>query len=246
MARAVVNQGKKLVQEVNMGVLPVTGNGERVLIEQAKLEHFIPLVEQVIAQTKARVFGGDNHFPNKLLSIFEEHTQLIRKGKPFKPNEFGRLVRIDEVENGIVSHYDVAPDVPADQQQWMPAVLQHKEIFGKAPRVGTADRGFYSARNEREAHEAGVKKVALPARGRLSEARAQLQKKRWFKQAQRWRAGIESRMATLKHRFNMGRAVYKGDRGFQRHVGWSVIANNLVNIARARQVRKGRQDANVR
>jgi len=246
MTRAVVNQGKKLVQEFNMGVLPITGNGKRVIVEQAKLEHFIPLVEQVLAQTKARVFDGDKHFPNKLLSVFEEHTQLIRKGKPFKPNEFGRLVRIDEVENGIISHYDVAPDVPADQQQWMPAVLQHKKIFGKAPKVGTADRGFHSARNEQEAREAGVEKVALPARGRLSETRAKFQKQRWFKLAQRWRAGIESRMATLKHGFNMGRAVYKGDRGFQRHVGWSVIANNLVNIARARQIRKERQDAEVR
>ena len=128
----------------------------------------------------------------------------------------------------------------------MPAVLQHRTIFGKAPKVATADRGYRSARNERDAREAGVGKVALPARGRLSEARAKFQKQRWFKQAMRWRAGIESRIATLKHRFGMERAVYKGDNGFQRHVGWSVIANNLVNIARAREIRKGKQDAEVR
>lgn len=69
-------------------------------------------------------------------------------------------------------HYDVAPNVPADYQQWMPAVLQHRRIFGKAPKAATADRGYQSARNEREAREAGVGKVALPGRGRLSEARA--------------------------------------------------------------------------
>jgi len=243
MTCTVVNQGKKLVQEIEMGVLPVVGDARRVLVQQAQLQHFLPLVEQVLKQTKARVFGGDNHYPNKLMSIFEEHSQLIRKGKPFKPNEFGRVVRIDEVENGIISHYDVAPDVPADQQQWMPAVLQHKKTFGKAPKIATADRGYQSARNEREALEAGVGKVALPARGRLSEARGRFQKQRWFKQAQRWRAGIEGRISTLKHRYGMGRAVYKGDYGFQRHVGWSVIANNLVNIARARQIKKGQQNA---
>ena len=246
MTRAVVNQAKKVVQEIELGVLPVMGDTATVLCGQAELQHFIPLVEQVIAQTKARVFGGDTHFPGKVFSIFEEHTQLIRKGKAAKPNEFGRIVRIDEVENGVVSHYDVAPGVPSDFQQWMPAVLQHKKIFGKAPKIATGDRGFQSARNEREAREAGVSKVALPARGRLSELRARFQKQRWFKDAQRWRAGIESRIATLKHRFGMERAVYKGDNGFQRHVGWSVIANNLVNIARAREIRKGKQDAEVR
>ncbi len=246
MTGAVVNKAKMVVQGIDLGVLPVVGDVEQVLCAQAELEHFIPLVEQVIAQTKARVFGGDTHFPGKILSIFEEHTQVIRKGKAAKPNEFGRVVRIDEVENGIVSHYDVAPDVPADQRQWMPAVLQHKNIFGKAPKVATGDRGFHSARNEREAREAGVGKVALPARGRLSELRARVQKQRWFKDAQRWRAGIESRIATLKHRFGMERASYKGDKGFQRHVGWSVIANNLVNIARAREIRRRMQDADER
>lgn len=249
LTRAVVNQAKKVVQQIDLGVLPVMGaaeNAAHVLCERAQLAHFLPLVERVIMQTKARVFEGDTHFTDKLFSIFEEHTQIIRKGKAAKPNEFGRIVRIDEVENGIVSQYDVAADVPADQQQWTPSVLQHTRIFGRAPKVATADRGYQSARNEREAREAGVAKVALPARGRLSETRARLQKQRWFRQAQRWRAGIESRIATLKHRFGMQRAVYKGADGFVRHVGCSVIANNLVNIARARQLRKDKQDAEAR
>lgn len=246
LTRTVVNQAKKVVQQIDLGLLPVVGDAAHVLCQRAELAHFIPLVERVITQTKARVFEGDTHFADKLFSIFEEHTQIIRKGKAARPNEFGRIVRIDEVENGIVSQYDVAVDVPADQQQWMPSVLQHTKIFGKPPKVATADRGYQSARNEREARESGVAKVALPARGRLSEARAKLQKQRWFRQAQRWRAGIESRIATLKHRFGMQRAVYKGADGFVRHVGCSVIANNLVNIARARQLRQEKQDAEAR
>lgn len=240
MATAVVNKGKMMAEMIDMGVLPVIGDAQRVVVEQAELRHFLPLVEQVIAQTKARVFDGDTHFPSKLVSIFEEHSQIISKGKVGKSTDFGRLVRIDEVENGVVSNYEVNEGVPADQQSWMPAVLQHKKLFGRAPRMATGDRGFHSARNEREAREAGVGKVALPARGRLSETRAWLQAQRWFKRAQGWRAGIESRIATLKHRFGMARASYKGDSGFQRHVGWSVITNNLVSIARAK--RKGKQD----
>jgi transposase, IS5 family len=234
LATAVLNKGKMVADMIDLGVLPVVGDLETVFAKQAELQHFLPLVEQVIAQSKARVFEGDTHFPSKLVSIFEEHSQVIRKGKAGKSTEFGRLVRLDEVENGVVSNYEVNAGVPADQASWMPALSQHKEIFGQAPRVATADRGFFSALNERQAQEAGVRKVALPARGRLSGSRARLQSQRWFKQAQRWRAGIESRIATLKHCFAMTRARFKGDSGFQRFVGWSVITNNLVSIARAK------------
>jgi hypothetical protein len=66
----------------------------------------------------------------------------------------------------------------------------------------------------------GVAQVALPARGRLSKARVALQKQGWFRRLMRWRAGVEPRIANLKHRFGMARAFYKGDHGFKRFVGW--------------------------
>jgi hypothetical protein len=84
-----------------------------------------------------------------------------------------------------------------------------------------------------------VKKVALPARGRLSAKRAEQQKQRWFRRALRWRAGCEATISTLKHPFSMGRATYKGAPGFQRYVGWCVITKNLFSIARY-QARRGR------
>jgi IS5 family transposase len=73
--------------------------------------------------------------------------------------------------------------------------------------------------------------VVLPGRGRLSAARAARQKKRWFRRGQSWRAGIEARLNTLS--FGMQRALYKGEIGFERHVGWCIIAHNLVAITRA-------------
>ena len=109
--------------------------------------------------------------------------------------------------------------------------------------MATADRGFFSAENEREAERMGVKKVALPARGRLSAKRAQRQKQRWFRQALRWRAGSEATISTLKHPFSMARATYKGERGFERYVGWCVITKNLFSIARYQERR--RRDGSV-
>src|SRR5262249_54013602 len=156
-------------------------------------------------------------------------------------NEFGRLVRLDEVENGIVSGYQVLEGNAADTGCFLPAVKQHQSYFGRAPAMATADRGFFSAKNEREAKALGVKRVALAVRGRLSRKRAQHQEQRWFKRALRWRAGIEATISHLKHPFSMARALYKGERGFQRYVGWSVITKNLFSIARWQEHRRRQQ-----
>ena len=238
ITRSVVRQAEKITADLNAGTLALTGNARRVLFETMKLDHFLPLVKQVMAQTTARVFGGDRHAPGKLVSLFEEHTQVIRKGKAHKPTEFGRLVRIDQVENGVVSNYGVAEGNPADCTQWESALTGHQERFARAPALATADRGFYSAANERRAQELGVKRVALPARGKLAKRRKELQKQRWFRRALRWRGQIEPGIATLKHRFGMGRAFYRGAQGFKRWVGWSVITNNLVAIARTKRKRE--------
>ncbi len=238
LARGVVRTAEKVSDEVQSGKLPVPGNLTRVLLNDIQLRHFVPLVNKVLDQTKARVFGGDRHVEGKVLSLFEEHTQVIRKGKAHKPTEFGRLLRIDEVENGIVSGYAVLDGNPADVNAWVPALEQHQQLFGRAPKRATADRGFFSAENEREAETRGVAQVALPARGRLSKERTELQRQGWFRRLLRWRGGVEPRIANLKHRFGMARAFYKGDRGFRRFVGWSVISQNLVSIARTLVRRK--------
>jgi transposase, IS5 family len=241
LTRQVVRQAGQVIERWKKGKLPVIGSVLSVATQVSGLQHFLPLVEKVIEQTKERVFGGNCHVTGKILSLFEPHSQVIRKGKPHKPNEFGRLVRLDEAENGIVSGYEVLEGNAADTNSFTPALKNHKECFGRVPDVATGDRGFFSAQNEREAKEMGVKQVALPARGRLSGKRAEQQKRRWFQRALRWRAGIEATISTLKHPFSMVRALYKGERGFQRYVGWSVITKNLVSIARWQERRKQKQ-----
>jgi transposase, IS5 family len=129
-----------------------------------QLRQFVPLVEKVISQTEERVCKGNTHVAGKVLSLFEPHTEVIRKGKAHKPNELGRLVRIDEVENGLVSHYQGLEGNPDDTTSFLPALEQHQAGFGQMPRMATADRGFFSAQNERAAQELGVEKVALPGR----------------------------------------------------------------------------------
>jgi len=107
LTRSVVRQAGEIVERWQDGKLPVVRSLLTVEVQASQLRHFLPLVEKVIVQTKERVWGGNTRVPDKVLSLFEPHTQVIRKGKAHRPNEFGRLVRLDEVENGIVSSYQI-------------------------------------------------------------------------------------------------------------------------------------------
>src|SRR5712691_580123 len=111
LTRSLTRQTKEVLADLQSGKLvPVDNQLLAVLQAEAALRHYLPLTQKVIAQTQARILKGQTHYPDKILSLFEEHSAVIRKGKAHKPNEFGRLVRIDEVENGIVSAYQIASD----------------------------------------------------------------------------------------------------------------------------------------
>jgi IS5 family transposase len=99
--------------------------------------------------------------------------------------------------------------------------------------VVTGDAAFYSARNETAAHEKGVRRVCIPNRSTKSAERKREQKKRWFKNGQKWRTGCEGRISVVKRRHGLNRCRYRGDHGMQRWVGLGVLADNLINIGRA-------------
>jgi len=198
---------------------------------QDQLREMRPLVQRVVDQTRARLLGGDTHVADKVLSIFESHTETIRKGKISKPNEFGKLVTIQESEHQIITAYDVHAKRPADVTLWTAALDRHRTIFGRAPDLAAGDRGFSSATNERMATDRGVRRVVLPRRGPKSPARRVYERQRWFRRGQRWRVGCEGRISVLKRRHGLDRCRYHGEDGMHRWVGFGVIADNLMNIA---------------
>ena len=198
---------------------------------QDRLQQMRPLVQRVVNQTRARLLGGDTHVTDKVLSIFEPHTETIRKGKIAKPNEFGKLVTIQEAEHQIITGYDVHARRPADVTLWTSALDRHQTIFGRAPDLAAGDRGFSSATNEQAAIDRGVRRVVLPRRGPKSPARRAFERQRWFRRGQRWRVGCEGRISVLKRRHGLARCRYHGLDGMNRWVGLGVIADNLVNTA---------------
>ena len=230
----VVGQAKRFAQEVATGVKHARGMMEQLSLEaaQAYLERMIPRVQQVMHQTRERIFKGNTHVAGKLVSLFEPHTEIIRKGKAAKPTEFGKMVKIQEAEQQIVTHYEVYDERPNDCDLLLPASI-HEQMLGRTPRLVTADAAFFSTENETAAHARGVKRMAIPNRSTKSSERKKLQKKRWFRNAQKWRTGSEGRISLLKRRHGLNRCRYKGLPGIKRWVGLGVIADNLINIGRA-------------
>jgi IS5 family transposase len=198
---------------------------------QDRLQAMRPLVQRVVDQTRARLLGGDTRAPEKVLSVFEPHTETIRKGKISKPNEFGKLVTIQESEHQIITAYDVHATRPADVTLWTAALDRHRTIFGRPPDLAAGDRGFSSATNEQAATDRGVRRVVLPRRGPKSPARRAYERQRWFRRGQRWRVGSEGRISVLKRRHGLDRCRYHGEDGMHRWVGLGVIANNLMSTA---------------
>jgi len=102
-------------------------------------------VQQVIDQATRRVLQGERvPASEKLVSLFEPHTTIIRNGKIQRPAEFGRAIWLDEVEGGLISRYAVLDGKPGDVEQLKPSLDHHLAVFGKPPDVLTADRGVYS------------------------------------------------------------------------------------------------------
>jgi len=230
--RAVLRDADTMVRRLSQRRRPATGGTAPVLQRaQQHLQQLRPLVRRVLAQTRARVLGGNTRVPEKVLSLFEPHTTTIRKGKMSKPNEFGNLVTIQEAEHQIITAYDVHAGRPADVTLWTPALDRHQAIFQRAPYLAAGDRGFSSAANEQAATDRGVRRVILPRRGPKSIARRAHERQRWFRRGQRWRVGCEGRISVLKRRHGLRRCRYHGTDGMARWVGLGVIADNLRSMA---------------
>lgn len=206
----------------------------------AQIEHFLALGRRVIDQTKRRVFGGETvPAQQKLYSIFETHTDMIKRGKPYKPVEFGHKVFLAESRIGLITEYRVLRGNPADKDQLESSIDSHCQSFGCAPELYAGDRGFHDSDGSVRIAKRGVKLVAVPqCGGNRSAERAAFEKSRAFKKAQAFRSGIEGRISVLFRGRGMKRCLWSGAQRFELFVGAAVLANNLLVIAALLKKRK--------
>jgi IS5 family transposase len=198
-----------------------------------KIDYYCQLGDRVIEQARRRVLEGEQ-VPNdeKIYSIFETHTDLIKRGKVTKPIEFGHKIFLAESARGLITQYRVLEGNPADQTHVKPSVERHKNSFGFAPHIYSSDRGFFSPDNITQSSDAGVKLVCIPQCGGKKTAEQQaLENSPAFKKGQRFRAGIEGRISVLFRGRGMKRCLAEGPQRFEVLIGAAVLANNLMAIA---------------
>ena len=239
-ARKVVKQtrrarGKDVVSDLAIGAL------------RKEIDHYCRLGDRVIAQARRRVLQGEQvPSAEKIYSIFETHTDLIKRGKVQTPIEFGHKVFLAESAQGLITQYEVLAGNPGDDQQVEPSLQRHKETFGHAPALYGSDRGFFSEKNVKSCKQSGVKVVCIPQRGGKKTAkRKAYENSPAFKKGQCFRAGIEGRISVLFRGRGMKRCLAEGHQRFELLVGAAVLANNLMRIAAllTKQTRRKRKAA---
>jgi transposase, IS5 family len=208
-----------------------------------EIDHYCQLGDCVLGQARRRVLDGEKvPDADKVYSIFEPHTDLIKRGKVQTPIEFGHKVFLAESAQGLITQYEILNGNPCDEVHVPPSLQHHREIFGHAPDLYGTDRGFYSQENVKACKQDGVKVVSIPQRGGQKTAkRAAFEKSPAFKKGQRFRAGIEGRISVLFRGRGMKRCRAEGRKRFELLVGAAVLTNNLMRIATLLMKRSSRK-----
>jgi IS5 family transposase len=233
VAEQVVADARAVVTRAGVGrrLDPLTSAAVDAL--RGEITRHCELGDRVVSQARRRVLLGEQvPTDEKLYSIFEPHTDLIKRGKVLKPVEFGHKVFLAESGHGLITQYRVLDGNPADQVHVKPSLDRHAAVFEAAPQLYSSDRGFFNDANLQACQTAGVTLTCIPqAGGKRSAEREALETSRAFKRGQRFRAGIEGRISVLFRGRGMKRARVEGRAHFDLFVGAAVLANNLLVIA---------------
>jgi IS5 family transposase len=197
---------------------------------QAQVKHYTPLIEGIIAQTKCRVFAGEQvPAREKILSLFEEHTDLIVKGS--RDIQYGHKLNLTSGRSGLILDIVIEDGNPADAERFLPMLDRHIALYGCAPRQVAADGGYASTGNVQAAKMKGVKDVAFHKKRGL--AIEEMVKSQWvYRKLRNFRAGIEAGISCLKRAYGLARCTWKGIGHFRAYVWSSVVAHNLALFTR--------------
>lgn len=214
---------------VKVNSVPIT---ELLSLEiwHAQITHYKPLIQRVITQTKRRVFA-DEKVPasEKIVSIFEEHTDIIVKGS--RDIQYGHKINLSTGKSGLVLDVVIEEGNPADTDKCIPMLERHIDYYGQAPRQMAADGGYASINNLAAAKALNVKDMAFHKKRGLEVE--DMTKSAWvYRKLRNFRAGIEAGISCLKRVYGLGRCTWKGLKHFKSYVWSSVVAHNLTVFSR--------------
>jgi IS5 family transposase len=190
-----------------------------------ELEGFLPAMGTTIEQARRRMQGETVPAAERVFSIFEPHTELIKRGRRQKPVEFGHAVLLCQTREKFITDYEVFERRPADCSLTASVIDRHEKLFGAPPEVLAADKGFCPAAEEYAELEGQLGTLAVPRRMRDFADKVLAT---W----QAFRAGIEGTISGLKRAFRLSRCFYRGFKGFSSAMGLGVFCHNLIVLAK--------------
>ena len=198
----------------------------------ARLVEFQWLGTQVVSQSRRRVLQGES-VPNeeKLFSVFEPHTELLKRGKAGKPIEFGHMIQIQQVKEKFITDYAVYDRKPVEPELLATALDSHHSLFGVDASCLAADKGYFE-QDTIDKLEERIDTVSIGKKGKRTSAQLEREHDPVFRHAQRFRAGVEGTISYLKRVLGLSRCFTKGWEHFQANVGASIFTHNLLILAR--------------
>lgn len=187
-----------------------------------EIESYVPKVRKVLKVAhRAWLQGEVVPASDRIFSIFEDHTELIKRGRRHKPVEFGHMVLFGQTRERFITQYDVMRKKISDSKLPEKILERHEETFGDLPETLVADKGFCGTADVMKKLREKVKVLAIPQRLKDFADDA-------FVALQHFRAGIEGSISVLKRAFGLLRSRYRGFKNFVSHVSLGVLSHNLV------------------
>jgi transposase, IS5 family len=200
-----------------------------VALWQAKVAHYRPLIERIIAQSERRVLAGEPvPASDKLVSLFEPHADIIRKGREVA---YGHKLNLTTGRSGLILDLVIEAGNPADSARLLPMLERHSALYGQPPRQAAADGSYASRDNLRQAKARGVRDMAFHKKGGLRIE--DMVRSRWvYRKLRNFRAGIEADISCLKRAYGLARCTWRGLGHFRAYVWSAVVAYNLALLVR--------------
>jgi IS5 family transposase len=197
---------------------------------QAKVDHYRPLIERIIAQSERRVLAAQPvPARDKLISLFEPHADIIVKGS--REVHYGHKLNLTTGRSGLILDVVIEAGNPADSERLLPMLERHIVFYGRAPRQAAADGSFASRDNLSQAKAQGVRDMAFHKKGGLRIE--DMVRSRWvYRKLRNFRAGIEADISCLKRAYGLARCTWRGLDHFRAYVWSAVVAYNLALFAR--------------
>ena len=196
---------------------------------RAAVDHYLPLIARVITQSERRVLSGEAvPASEKLVSLFEAHADIIRKGGQV---QYGHKLNLVTGKSGLILDVVVEAGNPADAERFLPMLDRHIARAGRAPRQTAADGGYASRANLTAAKARGVVDVAFHKKCGI--AVADMVKSPWvYRRLRNFRAGIEAGISCFKRAYGAARCTWRGLDHFKAYIWSAAVAHNLVLLAR--------------